>query len=961
MRTPLQRALCLISPFLLAAGCAGNGGTRSASTPTVTVTRTHTLAPTPSPTEPATPTRTPSDNPVLDLPLDATIALPGLTATVDVAIDSLGMIHVYGPDEKSVIFLQGYQTAHQRFWEMDVFRRLAEGRLSEILGSFTVSRDVEMRTLFTTRDGRRLEEALWERLQRDDPEAAVLARAYADGVNAWLADLRAGRNGATLPPEYTFPLIALGPDQLEEWRPQDTLAIGRLQAYFLSESLGEEIARAERAAGLPEALYKDVFRSAPAAPATVLPAPSAASRGRADPTRAVAPQVPPLPPLPVLRSVREMLERLREANPLGRDEHTGSNNWIVAPARSATGHAMLANDPHLQLFNPPIWHMIQLDSGANRVGGVMFPGLAGIILGHNDFGAWGGTVAVFDVTDVYVEQITTPPDYPASPRTVLFNGQQVPLLRIAEPIHVKGSEPVIAVIEVVPHHGPMVPDPNLDDEIVGLAASGMSVRWTGHEISLDSAFLVGLNRARNVEEFKAAIRHFAVGAQNWVWADVQGDIAYFPYALIPQRPPGTIPYLPMDGTGTAEWLRDDAGNTLWLPEEKIPQAVNPPQGFLATANNDQIGNTLDNDPLNDETYLTFAADAGFRAQRIHALLSNEAGERPPGAPISMADMSAYQYDTASLEAAALLPFLSRAARNRPDLVTPEMQDAIDRLEQWAVAKPGSPACHVVSGVDAGAERADVPPRKQPVSDEEKADAVASSLFAAFETRLWRALIHDDFDGSGFPAPGGDDAIKAMLHLLRDEDATDPAFIVHTRGPNGESTLWDDRRTPEVETRDEILLRALRDGIAFLRERFGSDDPTDWLWGRIHQVRFQHFFGQAGLNVFDLGNFPAPGGRNTVNPADFSLNSDNFVFSSGPSKRFVIDLDPAGVRAVSILPGGNNGNPGALEASVYNTINPDIHYGDHIPGWINGETFAYRVSRADVAADTKLHLRYVPQE
>jgi len=900
-------------------------------------------------------------NPVLQLPVDQTIALPGLPVTTDVAFDSLGMPHIYANDTRAVLFVQGYETAKARFWEMDAFRRVAEGRLSELFGRITLSMDLEMRTAFTTRDGERLEEELWQHLLDVDPDAAAQSQAYADGVNAWLADLRAGRNGATIPPEYG--VVDLGVDALVDWRPQDTLAIGRLQAFSLSSTLADEIHAAEiYASKLPKAVISDVFRSAPAAPATVLPH-SQATRALRDPTQASVP--PALPPLPVLRSVGAMLDQLSQLNPLGqRGRGLGSNNWIVAPSLSANGHAMLANDPHLQLFNPPIWHMVQLDSAdaasdPTRATGVQFPGLPGIILGHNDYGAWGATVAVFDVTDIYVEQVTTPTDYPSSPRTVRFKGRDVPVLRVEEPIKMNDGSTYTAVIEVVPHHGPMVPDPNPDDDVVGLAATGMSFRWTGHEITEDSRFLTDLLRARNVDEFKAAVRFFGVGAQNWVWADVHGDIAYFPYVLVPQRPKGTIPYLPMPGAGEAEWLQDDSGNVLWLPESKFPQATNPPEGFLATANNDQIGNTLDNDPLNDDIYLTFTADIGFREQRIQDLLSNRAGLRPQDAKITMADMAAYQYDTSSLEASRLVPFLFAAAQNRADLVDSAMADAIGRLQAWGEEKPGSPAWMLSSGVDPADVRDDVPPRLNPVTDEERADAVAASIYAAWITRLSRAVFDDDFAGTGIGAPGGDDATKALLHLLEDIDQTDPNFVVNTKGPNGESTLWDDKSTPAIETRDEILLGALRDGLDFLAEQLQSNNADDWFWGKLHQVRFQHFFGQAGVPIFDLGNFPAPGGRFTVNPGHYDLNSDSFVFSDGPSERFVAELDPDGIHSINILPGGNNGNPGGGTPAFYNHINPAIHYGDHAPGWINGQTFEYRVSRQAVADDTKLHIRYEP--
>ena len=282
---------------------------------------------------------------------DATVELPNLLTTTDVVFDSWGIPHIFGPDRESVIFMQGYETAKVRFWQMDGFRRLVEGRLSELFGELTLETDIEMRTLFTTRDGRRLEEALWERLQQEAPEVAELIRAYADGVNAWLADLRAGPNGVMLPPEYSLFLVNLGPDELDDWRPQDTVAIARLQQFNLSFGLDGEIAAAESLAALPDALWRDVFRSAPAMTATILPADGASDAGR--PVARASLQSAQLPPLSVLRSVSAMFNRGAAFSPLA-PHQAGSNNWAVSPSLSDTGYAMLANDPHLPLLNPMI-------------------------------------------------------------------------------------------------------------------------------------------------------------------------------------------------------------------------------------------------------------------------------------------------------------------------------------------------------------------------------------------------------------------------------------------------------------------------------------------------------------------------------------------------------------------------------------------------------------------------------
>lgn len=921
------------------------------STPLVpTATSSATAVPA-TPTATATPTHDPNS-----------IHLAGLHGPVDVVIDDLGFPHVYGGTAEDVIYVQGYLTASSRFFQMDAFRRFAEGRLSEILGLVALDTDISMRTVFTARSGRRIQEELWDHVQETDPEVAGVIAAYARGVNAWLDDLRAGRNGAVIPTEYTDGIILNETAMsLADWRPQDTLAIARLQAWSLSESLGDEIGFARIAQSLPDGMFRDIYRSAPADPAISVPR-SGSARARS--SRGDATANVPQASVDTLSALSEALTTVRAQNPFGKSREVGSNNWLVAPSMSTNGHAMLANDPHLQLFNPPIWHVLQLDAGDGyRVNGVIFPGLPGVILGHNDYGAFGATTAVFDVTDVYLEQVTTPVDYPASPRTVLFKGQQVPVLRIDEPFVVRGrASPIVRVIEVVPHHGPMAPDPNTRDNVVGIAATNMSFRWTGHEISNDSRFLLDLTRARNLQEFRTSLANFAVGGQNWIWADIHGDIGFFAKVFIPQRPAGVVPYLPVDGSGTAEWLADESGHPIWVADDKIPQATNPAEGYVATSNNDQVGNTLDNDPLNDDVYLTYSAAEGFRQARILEMLSNSTGlEREPGTKMSAEDLSRYQYDHKSKEAERLVPHLLAAAERHPEALSPAMQEALDRLESWGEAKLGSPAYDTRAGVDAADARTDVPPRAIPVSDEERLDAIATSIFVGWETRLSRKVFVDDFAGTGISAPGGDDAVKALLHIIEDLDSTDPGFVVHTKGANGESTLWDDKTTTAVETSDDVMLAALNDGLEFITSKFRTDDQSQWQWGKIHHTNFQHFFGQAGIGAYDLLPFAASGARSTVNPAGYSLNSDDFTYASGPSERFVAVLDPAGIRAVNVLPGGINGNPGRIEGSpastAYGTINPATHYGDHIPAWLNGETFEYRIRRSDVDAHAERRLSF----
>lgn len=195
----------------------------------------------------------------------------------------------------------------------------------------------------------------------------------------------------------------------------------------------------------------------------------------------------------------------------------------------------------------------------------------------------------------------------------------------------------------------------------------------------------------------------------------------------------------------------------------------------------------------------------------------------------------------------------------------------------------------------------------------------------------------------------------MPHLLEDIDRTDPAFRVWTKGTNGDSTMWDDPGTAEVETRTEVLLGALRRALDLLEQKFATADMSSWLWRKAHQAQFPDTFGRT------FGPFPAAGGSWTVNVADpggyGGGEASDFTFSDGPSQRLVVLLDPAGINSVNGLPGGQNGNPGIEDE--YNTINPAIHYGDLIPRWLNGETVEMRITRQAVAADNQRHVTYVP--
>lgn len=899
-------------------------------------------------------------DPVSALPAQRQLDLDGAPGPARIITDELGVRHIYGQGLEATLFAQGYVSAYDRFWQMDVFRRVATGRLTEYLPDLALAMDVEMRTIMMTRDGRFLEEALVEHLREVDPGMMRLLDAYVDGVNAWLADVRAGRNDAALPPEYAFFLIRRSADEIADWRPEDSLAIGRLQAWSLSADVETKIGRWERRLALPDDVFADIWRLQPPSPAVTL-GPGGATGNlipQAERTPALL-QPPPEPGAATRRAlpaiVRQLGENARRI-PWGsrHDDGFGSNNWMVSGRLTDSGHPMLANDPHLALFNPPVWHTVHLDpswrgGSGLPTSGVIFPGLPGVILGFNSHIAWGSTVIGYDVTDVYLETVRETGDVPE----VWHEGAWKPVIRReVEFVQADGSVRVVP-IDIVPHHGPQVADPDPDDDLVGIAGGGfMSFAWTGHELSNDIRFLHNLNQARNVEEARNALRYFTTGAQNWIVIDRKGDMLYFPHAWVPVRPEGFEYWFPVTGDGSADWATEADGVTRrWIAEQDLPQAFNPPEGLLVTANQDTRGELQDGDPTNDGPYLYAFRAPGYRQERILELLDDTDGNRN-GRPISIEDMGRYQMDIQVLEARyvldAALPDLKAA-----DL-SPAAAAALARLDTWR--HQATHPLRAASGVDPASARKDWPFITS-IDEAERRDAVATSIFYAWLSRVVEQTFGDELEAAGLSLPSGADASTALLHLLRHADSDDPSRQIHTADvPGGESRLWNDIRTTETETRQEILARSLELAVDDLADLFGTTNADEWLWGRIHVLVLQHFFQTGGITgEWSVGNaprIPLHGARYTVSPANFGIGGPltEKPVSSGASKRFVVEMRPDGPRGWNAIPGGQFGHAlDARDRPEMDQIRPDLHYSDLLPDWLRGERFAYRFIVPEVVA------------
>ena len=734
------------------------------------------------------------------------MAVPGLEGQVTVTRDRWGVPHIYAENLSDLFFAQGYVHAQDRLWQMELNRRIGSGRLAEIFGEVALDTDRFIRTV----GFRRAAEADLEVL---DEETRSALEAYAAGVNAFLAEKQ------PLPLEFT--ILRFKP---EPWTPLDSLTWGKVMAWNLSINWDTEILRArfidklgvERAAEL-EPMYPENN------PAVV---PSEVDYGRLS-TR--------------------ILEQYRQAAGwLGTSgAGVGSNNWVVDGTKSVTGKPLLANDPHLALQMPSIWYENHLVGDGIEVTGASFPGAPGVIIGHNAAIAWGVTNGFPDVQDLYVEKLN-----PENPHQYEYQGAWHDAVVAREEIHVKGrAEPVIEEV-VITRHGPIISGIVPPAEGEGEDTPPLALRWTALEPSTLFRAVMSLQRASNWEEFTAALRYWDVPAQNFVYADAEGNIGYYLAGRVPIRAKG-MGLVPVPGwTGEYEW-------TGWIPFEELPHTFNPPQHYVATANNRVVG---DDYPY----FITVEWMNGYRARRICDLL--ESKEK-----LAAEDFAAMHMDFYSIPGRELARYL---AELEPE--DEQARRAVELIRAWDFNLT--------------------------------ADSVAGTIFEAVQLQLLRLAFADKLGpelaehylGSGFhPMLSATNAYlgrSAVLLLRLLENETSPWFA--------------DAESGQPRTRDEFLLLALEKAIAELRAALG-EDMNRWQWGRLHQATFAHPLGQVKpLNlIFNRGPFPIGGDTDTVHQAAFIPNEPYAVKSWCASYRQIVDVSDWG-RSLAIHTNGQSGQPGS---------------------------------------------------
>ncbi len=789
-------------------------------------------------------------------PITGIVELPGLSTDAYIRRDELGIPVVKAESMDDLAYATGYAMASDRLFQMVSYALLGQGRLAEMAGPPALDMDIYVRTMG-------LHHAAEKQYDQLPSEFLRTLQRFSDGVNAWL-DV----HGDRLP--LGFKLAGYTP---EPWQPINSLYIFNVLNLGLSFNLHEEIAFLNLARILGPRKAAWLF---PVHPDEPLPFEKAAVLEALweEPSSALLDDD--------LQSLSQTGEQFaRWFIPSGT---AASNNWAVAPARTARGAAVVTNDTHLPLEHPPIWMLIQLKSPDFHAAGVAMPGIPGIVAGYNGHIAWGMTMVMGDSQDVYIEQIKTIDGVAHS----LYKGKWHPLSIRTEVFHVKGGATVERSIRST-RHGPLLnaalstkpSHPLVPPEVkIGF---GLAVRTTLHEKDNSLEGMNDLNAATDMEAARNAISRIRFMNLNFIYGSAK-HIAWQVSGRYPIRKNGRG-HLPSPGwTGDYDW-------TGYLPVAQHPYEKNPERGFLYTANHRTI--SPDDGPVLGSSWY-----APERAERIRQMLAANDSYTAEDAVAMQND----RYDVMVMRLKVLLfesPFAD------------EISDVIAGWQDSRQAARAGLALEMLQNFDG-------------VMD---AQSPGAAVYGIFFHMLTRNIFKDEL--------GPDDGIAWRSFRSLNRGIYGPVQDHLFERP--ESPFWDNVDTPEkIETRADIVAASLADATAYAKRTMGSN-PDEWQWGRIHTYAWQTsttkmkgrlpFFKRLGAGLIarytDRGPYPAGGGFNTINVAAYH-RGDSFDVWLIPSMRMVVDF---GLEEPLFLvnSGGQSGNPASP------------HYDDGIAVFLAGES------------------------
>lgn len=521
-----------------------------------------------------------------------------------ITTDSKGVPHVKATNEHDLFFAQGYAQARERLFQMDLSRRQASGTLSELIGSQAVDNDKYFRALGLRR-------AAVASLDIYPDDAKKVLNAFTEGVNAFIDE---ATDKSKLPLEYA--LLGMKPDK---WTPIDSLTIGKYMAFDLGGHWERQAFNYYLLQTFEEEKALELFPTYPKNGSTVI-----------QPDE-----------IDIASSFEDVIIP---------DPFNGSNNWVISGDKTASGKPLLADDPHLGLSTPSIWYEMSLESDEINVAGVIFAGVPGIILGHNENIAWGVTNTGPDVQQLFIEK-----QHPEKEYEYLFDDEWEPAKIIPEPIQVKGGDTVdYEVIET--RHGPVISDFSKETQ----GDNVFSLQWTALEATTELLAILEINKASTWDEFEKGLEYFLAPAQNFVYMDDQGTIAYKANGNIPIYEYATDALLPLPGWEKKYNLKE------YIPFDELPKVINPDKGYIATANN-KIA------PDDYPYHISNVWAQPFRFDRITEVL--EANDN-----LTLDDMKDLQMDTVNLRAKEFIPLLNKHIKKSS--LSASAKTALNHLNNW---------------------------------------------------------------------------------------------------------------------------------------------------------------------------------------------------------------------------------------------------------------------------------------
>ena len=544
-----------------------------------------------------------------------TIKIKGLSRPVEIIKDHWGISHIYAQSQKDLFFAQGFNAARDRLFQFEIWRRRATGTLAEILGPQALKRDIGARLLKARVDLKR-------ELNHYHPQGEEIITSFCQGINSYI-DLT-NENPELLPLE--FGLLGIRPGY---WTPE--VVISRHNGLF--RNARQEVAMLKIVNTLGVEKTRNLLNLHPGNPSlkidgkidsSVIPDEILelyiASRSRIkfspdDIVNSAFRAETNKDHYPVLAP--SLIEQSRA------DKSRGSNNWVVSGRFTFTGFPMMANDPHRSQQIPSLRYWAHLNApGWNVIGGGE-PALPGISIGHNEFGAWGLTIFSIDQEDLYIYETN-----PSNPNQYLYQGKWKNMHIIEETIPVKGAKDRVVDLKYT-HHGPVLHEDRENNKAYALQASWLEIGGAPYLASLR------MDQAKSWEEFREACQFSMTPSENMVWADKGGNIGWQAVGITPIRK-NWSGLLPVPGDGRYEWKG-------FLPIRELPHTYNPPEGYFATANQDNL-------PKGYPHIIGFMWTDPFRYSRIEEVLSS-------GRKFTLMDMMELQHDELSIPARALIPLL----------------------------------------------------------------------------------------------------------------------------------------------------------------------------------------------------------------------------------------------------------------------------------------------------------------